>query len=414
MSLQQTPASARPRTFCAVSMLVLAAWGFAAADPAPPPISLDIEQVQYTAGAHVTFTAPAGIVVTSTPHTLDDETDHGTFHYYVDLSSLEWSTTGCLCFRHYTFYVQAASGGPIIRFKESATPVGTFPDQLEKVRFTVNIRGVKDGGTTVLPVANGQPMEGAAIVEYRDIQIVRVNGHSTVKVGTQPPPPNTKVVIDTSAAASYDDRLWLTAPEPQPSSRHVTVDSSTGKLDLYFDVQPRPFAAAARSFFSVHSSDENAWIEFPIVVRNAAFTNREAHVVAKVHMHFDPSFWLLLSSLGGGLLTGCLLRLAVPAERRGWPGNSGIAAVAAFAFWIFGAFLVAFGSKFVLFTFELDPWQALPTVIIGLLCGILGAHSVDTVRRMLHTDPVVASPPPNDNRPADDRHPRRAPQSGRN
>ncbi len=284
------------------------------------------------------------------------------------------------------------AGGPILRFQGWAKPVGTFADQVETVQFTITSGDKSDTGTAVLPVACSQPMKAATVVEHMPIQRVHINGHSTVSIDVETLSSMIPLKIDASIPSEYDDRLWLAPPEPKAGSQHVTLDPSTGPVSINFDVQPNAFAAAGHSFFSVKSNEENASIDLPLEIRNPSFTNRGLRVITTVHVHFDPSPWLLIAALAGGLVLGCALRPAIPAERQGWFRNSGIAAAAAVTAWFVGAFLTALGCKLVLFgKLELDPWQALPTAMIGLFYGLLGAHSVETVRRLL---PAADALPP--------------------
>jgi hypothetical protein len=105
-------------------------------------------------------------------------------------------------------------------------------------------------------------------------------------------------------------------------------------------------------------------------------------VSAIVPVRFRPSILTLLAALVVGVLLGSLIPLL--ASKRGsvrtWGRATGTAVVVAIILEMVGIFMVANNSKFVLFSFNLDPWQTLPVLLLGIANGLLGFEAAKRLK----------------------------------
>ena len=99
-------------------------------------------------------------------------------------------------------------------------------------------------------------------------------------------------------------------------------------------------------------------------------------------IRFRPSILTLLLALATGVALGSLIPLL--ASKRGrvstWGRATVTALVVAIILELVGIFLVANNSKFVLFGFNLDPWQTLPVLLLGIGNGLLGFEAAKKLK----------------------------------
>jgi hypothetical protein len=363
----------------------------AASTPSPAPdrepaMTLTVTRVPLASGGDVQFIASAA-AETTLPKFLELESSTSAHHFRfaVDMNEINWDGT-CQCFRYYIFYFQAARSAAVVRFKVKATPSGTFADHWEVVRFTIDAAGQTDQGEINLPLASAGSLAGVAVQEIDKIQDAYLNGPSTLHVKLRNTLAGATVVVDVPPSIAVDDRLWAAPMQPLGSSRQESI-AAGADADLAFQIAPRPFEAAQRSFLHLQTTQEHAGIPIVLMYSNPQFKNRSSPINVRIRTRFNPSLWQLLLALLVGVALGSVLKLApvsAKASRAVWLRDSLIGLSAAVALWFLGLFLVGFGSQFVLFTFNFDPWQTLPTLIVGLVCGALGVESVAAVRRALN------------------------------
>jgi hypothetical protein len=89
-----------------------------------------------------------------------------------------------------------------------------------------------------------------------------------------------------------------------------------------------------------------------------------------IPVRFEPSLLNLLAALVMGSLLGTLASQFLPGvwkDTRSLLQQTGRALLFSLVAEIIAMLLVGLGSRFVIFTFDLDPWQFLPVLVIGLL-----------------------------------------------
>jgi hypothetical protein len=106
-----------------------------------------------------------------------------------------------------------------------------------------------------------------------------------------------------------------------------------------------------------------------------------AQLSREMAIRFEPGLLELLIALSAGVVLGSgvrLLRMS-PSKRSDAIRSTAVAWLAALILSLVGVLMVSYGSKFVLFTFELDPRETLPTALIGIGCGLLGVEAATKV-----------------------------------
>jgi hypothetical protein len=150
---------------------------------------------------------------------------------------------------------------------------------------------------------------------------------------------------------------------------------------LQVDVQPETWRAIETSLVPIETDKEHATLQIDVPYTNPVFGNRTGVVQTSVPLRFRPSILTLLAALVVGTLLGSLIPLL--AKRSGlltWSRATATAIVVAIILELAGIFLVANNSKFVLFGFNLDPWQTLPVLLLGIANGLLGFEAAKKLK----------------------------------
>ena len=352
---------------------------------------LSVRTFSFADGSQILFeSSPAGDEVPDGG--LDEETVNRRFRFRVDYANANWAVD-CGCYRGYLFYVQRSSGGAVKRFKVRAFPSGRVQDQRQRVNFDVSLGSTRDSGAVNMPLAGAESLSGLA----RDSDAkheVYLRGASQLRIPVKNLLLNTEIVVEPAPIASdFDDRLWAEAPKL--ISGPITI-KPLQSAELIYEVQPRPWAAVERSFFKVRPTDEHASIRFSIPYKNPTLADRSARLDIQAAIRFKPLLLALVAGLTGGWFLGSIAKLLQPKQRtnlRLWMQSSATGLVAAIIVELIALFMVAMQSKFVFFTFDLDPWQTFPTVIIGLVCGLLGDESFAAMKRLLKLEGAAPHSP---------------------
>jgi hypothetical protein len=344
--------------------------------------------------SQVTFHAtPAGLEP-QPPVLEEQETVERRFKFSVNYKDVSWAPQ-CGCYRTYEFYFQRSTGGPTTRFKVKAVPSGRLQDQWQQISFDIESGSVRDTGSISLPLAGSdsfQAVENAS--EPR--QEVHLRGTSTIILKLKNGLPNSDIILEPpQELIDYDERLWYSPPKlKRIDSAQIRVPGGRTTA-LHYEVRPRPMEAVARSFFKVRPTDEHASLQLAVPYRNAHINDRSGQLEASIALRFKPILLLLGAGLLGGWALGSIARLLQSKQRRdrqAWTRSSATGLAVALIVEVVALFMVAMQSRFVFFDFELNPWETFPTVIIGLVCGLLGDESYNAIRRLLNLDDAQPQP----------------------
>lgn len=349
------------------------------ADRAAAAIVLRIQNASADSGGVVGFVASDAIPAPEPPKVdLDLDSDGGHFKFGVDLSDIQWEER-CQCFRSYSIYVKDLTTSEKVRFNVRGVPSGVVRDQWQEVRFAIESNGRSDNARMTLPIGGGV-LDGIRQVDAEALQESYLSGPSKVHISVQNGFKNLAIVMGTPSVTDYDERLWKGLPS------FADLDGATiGATQLHeieVQVTPRPLEALQRTLSHLKPEQAHATLVTHLRYTSPLLKNRDGRLEAKVRLRFKPAIWLLVIALATGGILGSLVRLSY-AGRKTWLADTRVALLASACLWVVGLFLVGLGSEFVLFSFNFDPWQLLPTSMIGLACGLLGRESVDALKRAL-------------------------------
>lgn len=344
--------------------------------------ALHVRPLEITKDSGVTFPIPDGVIDGShDARQLDDSTAKGLFAFDVDISNLRWAED-CRCLRHYVFYVRPRGTNVTTRFKVKARPVGRFQDRWEPVSFDMEYGNTRDTGTVRLPFLAQSPETDLLVQSNRDqIQEVNLHGARRLRFVLHNPLPDAAIAVQLPPVLRGDETLWRTiAPESTQASTVTIPGGRQRTIDVI--VQPEPVAAARASLPPSLPTKVHTTIEAEFGYSNASVQGRADVLLGTAKVRFAPGLGVLLIALLAGVSLGAALAFVVPRLAR--PGTKRVrfiasALLAALVLELVGMFLVAQNSRFVLFGFDLDPWQTLPTALVGIGAGILGSRVADII-----------------------------------
>jgi hypothetical protein len=282
--------------------------------------------------------------------------------------------------------VKARATGVVTRHKFRALPSGSFDDQYAEVMLTVTAGALAGDTRIALPVASAPGLEPKPLVEIlrarASPESLSLGGFTQVRLTVKNVTKGVPVLI-TSAVVIRPDTpdLWNgiaasfngTAPIP------LAADASE---TLTVNLQPQTWRAIEASLVPTEADKPHTTLHVDVPYANPVFGNRPSSAELIVPLRFRPSILSLLTSLLAGVALGSLIPLL--ASKRGtvraWGRATGTALVVAIILELVGIFLVANNSKFVLFGFNLDPWQTLPVVLLGIANGLLGFEAAKKLK----------------------------------
>jgi hypothetical protein len=178
-------------------------------------------------------------------------------------------------------------------------------------------------------------------------------------------------------------RLWRRQPAIVGASFPLQVGPGA-RQTIRLRLEPNPWEAARASFVPSSNDKPHTVIRVNWATANPLFNQREMAADTEVPIRFHPSMFALLVAMVGGVLLGSVVlylrQRTMPF--RNWSRAALTAFAATLVLELVGVFLVANNSKFVIFNFDLDPWQTLPVVLLGLGNGLLGVQAVALLNKL--------------------------------
>lgn len=382
--LRRLPRRAAAAGRCAVrGLLGLACSALLGAATASAETTLVLNPWLDQAGNGLKFSVAEGQPDDGSGIEFQGRTDQGHYDLQLDLGAPIHYASGCNCLRNYVVFLRNRHTGKVTRHKVRGDIVGTFADQWARhVRFSVQDPQHPDGGELDLPASAG-PSAGAApdldVLFENDPTDITLGGRRRIKARLQNLSREMEVLIHGIAVRTADDSLWVSPPAVSPAvtpSAPLTV-RPRGTPEIAVDVQPRFFEAVQRSFTPARGEA----LAIEVAFRNPYFDGAESQVSKQLRVRFKPSLLALLTAMTCGVLLGSLVRLLkMDAHKtRNFWRSTATAWVAALILALVGLFMVSNNSKFVLFSFELDPRETLPILLLGVGCGLLGFEAADKI-----------------------------------
>jgi hypothetical protein len=314
---------------------------------------------------------------------MPDQTSGGVFQYDVASGEVRWADE-CRCFRYYIVTVKSPVNGAITRHKFKAIPSGSFPDQYAQIEMTITEGERSDSDTIALPVGSAPGLQPAAIeVELtRPLQSVLLSGpsefHLTLSnTGGMP------VVVESVTLTPEQADLWVEPPSAGGVSQPLSLEPQR-KAALKVLVKPRTTKAIGVSWPPTDNEQRHTTVAIDVRYENPLLQNRPGQAAVSVPVRFQPNVVALAAALTLGVLLGSLVLLSRRKVSiwKPWLRAVTTALLVGVILELVAMFLVAKDSKFVLFGFNLDPWQSLPVVLLGTGVGLLGVKSADRLNKV--------------------------------
>jgi len=298
-----------------------------------------------------------------------------------------------------TFYLHKSATTPWYICTIKAIPTGDFVDYMADVPFTIIGDGIDDHGDfRNLPIHSLGKRAIAEITTVTspgvvDLGEVSGEGDLPIKItNVSNVSESLGITIQGTAQVKYlrNDYWQLQPASLVGDGKDIHLDAGES-INTKISLRPRRLPALLATLHSLHADQPHTEI-LAVFVQNADHGGVSKSVPASLKIRFAPSLVSLLTTLLAGSLLGTCLAQIVPNAWKGWKGMTvklGRGALYSLAAWFAALLLVGLGSKFVLFTLDLDPWSILPSAGIGFFVSggkeALAAMGIDLWSKRSHT-----------------------------
>jgi hypothetical protein len=259
------------------------------------------------------------------------------------------------------------------KFVVTGSPIGSFLDVDDRITIHV-LEGTQDSkGYLNLPLHSGGQVDLLAMdIAAQPIEI-KLGQEPSIKLTVRNKLENLKLVI-TNVNVEYSClQCWDVTAEP---FQIVNVDEN-GAATLAIKAKPRTLPALGASALALKSDEPHDKFILSATY-HGSYGGQERKQQFAIPIRFAPSFWTLATALFIGAGLGFLANIVLDATSRSSWSTVGMTAVKSVVLVavveIIALTMAAYGTKVVLFTFDLDPRQFLPAVVIGVL--VSGGASV--------------------------------------
>ena len=340
-------------------------------------VSLQLNDI-HNQNADVTFATPTIGQTIEKPSDKDLQqmsealTQHHKYKLYSDPSE---TTANKFGFFIYTFYVQELGQNADHKwwkYEVKANP-GNFMDAQQPVQFTVQHGTAADDGAieVLLHSFSDQPL--ISITPASPLPVpVRLSSGDSISLNIENLSPKVAVTISGHGLLSIQQEgLWNTHPgEMSVNNGADFVLHGGGKQSVSFYVIPKKLPALLKTLTSLKPdvAHDTVSLILPYSAEQGGAPKSTAPV--PVPVRFVPSIPALVLALVMGSFLGTVTSQLLPGVWKNWRvllTQSGRALAFSLVGELIAMLLVGLGSQFVLFTFNLDPWQFLPVLVIGFL-----------------------------------------------
>ena len=318
---------------------------------------------------------------------LPDQTRDGLFQYKVDLTDVRWADD-CRCFRYYQVIVKSTKHGSVTRHKFKAVPSGSFDDQRADVRLTIAEGTKKSTADISLPIASAPGLEPTPLIEVTTperIAPVKLAGRTNIPITLKNATKRMAVEIPGEILITLGQgELWRTAPVVTAGGAPLKTPfqlKAGATQDVVVTIEPVVQEALRASFIPKDNDIAHTSIAVHVPYRNPIFGNRDGLADLPIPLRFHPNVIALMSALLAGVVLGGLIQWRKYRTVRKWVLATATALAVGLVLELVGVFLVSKGdSKFVIFSFSLDPLQTLPVLLLGIGNGLLGLEAAKRLK----------------------------------
>jgi hypothetical protein len=355
----------RLRPAAAISVFLLLWLKAVTAAAATPSLSIETSNVRQQGTIAFSEFAAASAAPSSDADLVSMETEDHKFKVAVDLNSIRPGRFGTFTADVYVQQVDPPSAAAS-KFVITGSPIGSFLDVDDRITVHVQTAGQDSQGYLNIPLHSGGQVDLIATDPTTQPLEVKLGQEKYPGLTVKNKLENLKLII-THVDVDYDcTKCWKVSNE---TFQVLNVDEN-GTAIIPLKVTPNTLSALGTSAFALKSDQAHDTL-VANVTYHAAYGGQERKQRFLIPVRFTPSIWALLTAVCIGASLGFLANIVLDSKSRAsWQavlGTAGKSVVLVAIVEVVALALASYGSKVVIFTFDLDPRQFLPTVVIGVL-----------------------------------------------
>ncbi len=361
----------------ALALIVLMASVGPSARAAEVP-SLSIDTVNVRQQGTITFSelmlgtnapAPGADLVSA-------ETEDQRFLVAVDLNSVQPGRFGTFAFN---IYLQQTDL-PHKTFQEfivTGNPTGVFLDVDDRIAVHVKIADRDSQAYINVPLHSGGQVDLIATEALTKPTDIKLGQQEDAELTIRNKLENLPLVITKIEVKRGCNNCWK---EKDGVFQELKI-ADNGATAVSLGVKPNTLPALAESALVVGQDQPHDTLRITITY-HAGYGGQERSQQFVIPVRFSPSIWALLAAVLIGSALGFIANIVFDATTRAsWRLTFGKGLVLAVIVEIVALTMASLGTKVVVFTFDLDPQQFLPTVVIALLVSG-GATVIDILKKV--------------------------------
>jgi hypothetical protein len=329
--------------------------------------SLSVETLNVRQQGTITFSvfAAGATVIPSGADLVSADIPGDKYKVVVDLNSIRPGRFGTFTAE---LYVQTGDSLTVSTYKFMVTgsSIGVFLDVDDRITLHVQAGGQDTKGYLNLPLHSGGQVDLLSTDPITQPIEIKLGQDRGAQLAVKNKLENLKLVITHIELEDSCAQCWNVSAEPFPV---MSVDEN-GSATVPIKATPKTLSALAASAFAL-KSDQAHDTFLVYVTYHAAYGGQERKQKFSIPIRFSPSLWTLLAAVLIGAGLGFLANVVLDATSRASWRAVGITAakslVLVVVVEIVALAMAAYGTKVVLFTFDLDPRQFLPAIVIGVL-----------------------------------------------
>jgi hypothetical protein len=307
------------------------------------------------------------------------------YNVYIDLDEIRPTKYGSF---RYVFFARPAhaAGGPLTSFVVHGEPAGSFLAQMAETDLLLSdgdrVNAQKRIQLPIFSFESGPYLESVSWTVPQDVELA---GETEVRIPLKNLLPKWPVSV-LAVRVAKSKQMWQQATLLMRGSEETrpfdlkpaeTLDDA-----LTLHLEPAAGRAFVKALFARDRKKEHDSIGVSIDYDTQWGLRRTLEV--QVPVRFVPWPPLLFLAVGSGTLLGSMAPvLAGRRKRVRWPKAFAASLVTGIVVELIAILMVQLNSEVRILGFDLDPFQLLPALLIGIVSGLMGFRSLDLVKGWL-------------------------------
>jgi hypothetical protein len=299
------------------------------------------------------------------------------YKVFADLSDIKWSRHGFFRYSIYVLPKRAGEGEPAC-FTVNGDPIGTFPTQDVVVEFIVRDGEKEERERISLPVSGPDATGGLVFPSRTEPAEIELPGATEIPLPLQNMLSKWPISVK-GVQQPHPTKIWSSAGLDFKESFEIEPGR---KRDMMLVLKPNSAQALTKLFFS--KTGRTAHETVLATLDYSTPWGVPGSLAIEIPVRFVPWPPLLFLAIALGTLLGSVIPILTGQRRRAhWLRAFVASLLIAIVVELLAMVLVSFDSEFRLLGVELDPFQLLPAMLIGVFMGLLGFRSLDILMKFL-------------------------------